>query len=109
MNIFKRIYSHVRLEYAINKADEAHFLTQGDCFYVMPSGASGKLVIVNRAAMRLYKRQGIVDRTITMADLERDCFYRTPKRLSPLPAEVLRYKRERYFEWVELLARNKRR
>ena len=100
INWYRYLRDYLRLRAAIQTADEQH-AKDGDCYYVMPS-TDGTLIIMDRKNFRALKRKHYVGKTITLNDLKRECFYRTPfpyGRLPLSPAD-LKEKANSYYAWA---------
>ena len=105
LNIFKKIKASLRLCEAVRQADKAHS-ENGQRYYVMPtSGASGQLIIMDRANLKNY-----VSHNTFVKDLEQECFYCTPYRngAGELSAEEVILKKKQYFSWLEAIAKSKK-
>lgn len=103
MNVFQKLKASLRLNKAVEKAEQAHRET-GERYYVMPSvGSKGYLVIMDRYNFRKLKQKGYITRNAFVRDLERECFYFTPYRdgLSAISPGIEKLKREQYFSWYE--------
>lgn len=102
MNIFKKIRASLRLAEAIRQADNAYKENRRR-YYVMPNGAKGKLLIVDRKNFRLLRMKGYIDKKATTADMERECFYCTPfpNGKNEITPEIAKFKREQYYNWID--------
>lgn len=110
LNIFKKIKASLRLCEAVRQADKAHS-ENGQRYYVMPtSGASGQLIIMDRANFRKLKLKNYVSHNTFVKDLEQECFYCTPYRngAGELSAEEVILKKKQYFSWLEAIAKSKK-
>lgn len=80
MNILKRISAYFRLKKAILMAEKAH-KKNGQRYYVIPGHPSKPtLLVVDRRNFRLLKRKGYINPNVYIADLDKDCIYKTPDR-----------------------------
>lgn len=110
MNFFKKIRASLRLREAVRQADKAH-RENGKRYYVIPtSGASGRLVIMDRGNFRKLRQKHYINHDTFVKDLEAECFYCTPYRngaglLSPDAVEL---RRRRYYAWLETLKKSKK-
>lgn len=100
MNVFKKMQASLRLKEAVRKANEA-FEETGERHYVMPM-EGGKLLIVDRSNFRELKQKGYINRLVTVATLESECFYATPyrngsKEMSP---EEIKERRKGYYKYL---------
>ena len=105
MNILKKLYrrakAHATLTEAIRRAD-ASYLHYGTRCYVVPNG--DKLAIVDRSSFRRLKPKDSLRGITTMADVERLCYYYTPRYngKDPMPPELQRQKRNQYYRSLGL-------
>lgn len=110
MNFFKKIIATLRLNEAVRQANNAHKKT-GQRYYVMPtSGASGKLIIMDRRNFRKLKQKRYITHRAFVRDLEVECFYCTPYRngTGALTKEAELIKRQNYFMWLEQVSKMRR-
>lgn len=101
MNIFQKFKAALRIDAAIEKAENEYRKT-GNRYYVMPySDSNGKLIIMDRYNFRKLKQKGYINRNAFVRDLERECFYYTPYNngSSAITPEIAKAKREEYFKW----------
>ena len=105
MNIIKKIYLRAKayrnLEEAIRKADAA-YLKYGTRVYVIPNG--NKLAIIDKSSFKRLKGKDRLDGITTMADVERCCFYYTPRYngAEPISPELAKQKRQQYYSILGL-------
>lgn len=106
MNIFKKLYLRAKavrnLEKAIMRADDA-YLRYGTRCYVIPNGHA--LAIVDRDTFRRRKNREAFRDIKTMADVQRLCFYYTPRYngRDPMPLADQKRARLRYYATQNLL------
>lgn len=102
INWYRYLRDYLRLRTAIQTADEQH-AKDGDCYYVMPS-TDGTLLIMDRKNFRVLKRKHYVGKGVTLNDLKRECFYRTPYAggRDPLSAADCQAKANSYYAWCNI-------
>lgn len=102
MNIYRKFKAWLQLRDAVRQADKAHG-ESGDRFFVLPA-AGGKLIVTDRRNFRILKRKHYIDKSKTVSDMERGCFYATPGKggtgaISAGPRMKYFYKwKERFYE-----------
>lgn len=99
-----------RLNKAIRLADNM-YNQHGRRFYVMPLfEGDGNLIVIDRVNFRLMKAKGYIDRSTRVANLEMECFYRTPYRsgVDPIHPEALKEKMDMYLEYCKIMRESKK-
>lgn len=97
--LIKRMQAEIRLREAVRKADAAHEM-DGTRYYVMPSTAQGKLLIMNRLSFRKLKRKHYISQSCSMNDVERISFYFSADKLGDTIHPLLREKgHKRFISW----------
>lgn len=99
MNVFKRIKAELMYYAAVLKANDAHAFS-GERYYVAPT-EDKKLAVVDRKNFRELKRKHYIDKTATVTDLQKECFYCTPHRngSGAMPVNVQKLKKEQFLHW----------
>lgn len=106
MNIFKKIYLRAKaarnLDKAIQRAEDA-YIRYGTRCYVIPNGHA--LAIVDRKTFRRYKPKNGTREIRTMNDVQRLCFYYTPRfnGSEPMPPAEQKRGRLKYYKSQGLL------
>ena len=106
MNIFKKIYLRAKaarnLDKAIQRAEDA-YIRYGTRCYVIPNGRA--LAIVDRDTFRRRKNREALHDIKTMADVQRLCFYYTPRYngREPMPHAEQKRGRLKYYKSQGLL------
>ena len=101
MNPFKKLKAFLKLNEAIKQADEA-FARTGFRHYILPLQTKKKeLLIVDKKNFKKMKQKGYIDKSITITDVRKYCFYCTSftNGIDKLSGPELRVKRKNYFKW----------
>lgn len=106
LNFLQRLRYSLRFRRALQRAEEAH-RQNGHQYYVMPihKDKRCRLIVMNRADFRAFKKKRIVSPKATMYNMLRECFYRTPDKSGSgyLTPEQIAIGKQKYLNWCEAM------